>query len=467
MGRLFGTDGIRGRANADLSAELALDVGRAVARAASTGVLGQGTSARPRVVVGRDTRPSGPLLEAALVAGLASAGADVLLAGVVPTAAVAFLVAGDGADAGVVLSASHNPAADNGIKVFGPGGWKPSEIREEALEQLIGQPAALPAGVDVGSVRWIPDARERYLSHLEQSVTADLRGLKVVVDCAHGAACGLAPEILRRLGVEVAEIHGEPDGAMINDGCGATHPEVVAAAAAESGSIGLTHDGDADRVLAGDESGAVVDGDAILAILASRLRRRGRLTHDMVAVTVMANQALRAWSAREGISLVETPVGDRHVLDAMRTKGIVCGGEQSGHILRLDLATTGDGILTALGLLEAVAEEGGRLEGVVPFRPFPQVLLNVRTSARDGLGSAVGVLDAVRAVEARLGDQGRVLVRASGTEPLVRVMVEAATEADARSGAEAIAAMVHRDLNGHDEPAAAQPAGPASAGKGA
>jgi phosphoglucosamine mutase len=440
MGRHFGTDGIRGVADVDLTAELAVAVGRAVGVACSDGTLG--SSRHPRVVVGRDTRPSGPMLEAAVVAGLCSGGADVALAGVIPTPGVAFLVGDLGADAGVVISASHNPAADNGIKVFGTAGWKLDPATEDVLESLIDR--AAPRGAP-GRFEALDDGLDRYVAHLVDSVAEDLKGMRVVVDCARGAAFEAAPLALRRAGLDVTAIHASPDGRRINEGCGATVPDVVAAAA--KGAIGLALDGDADRVLASDEDGRIVDGDAIIAMLATDARRHGQLPGDAIAVTVMANQSLRTWASARGVTLVETPVGDRHVLAAMREGGLVLGGEQSGHVIRLQHATTGDGILTALGLLDAVAATGGRLADAVPFRPLPQSLLNVAVRGRDGLKGATAVWDEVGRAEWELGAAGRVLVRASGTEPLVRVMVEAPSQHDADEIARRIAAVVARELS--------------------
>lgn len=448
MGTLFGTDGIRGTVNAGLSAELVVDVGRAVAAACRRGAFGAGSRARPAVVVGRDTRPSGDMLEGALVAGLASAGADTLRAGVVPTAAVAYLVAELGAEAGVVLSASHNPAADNGVKVFGPGGWKLPEATEDVLESLCSDPGELPPADGIGRCYELTDASERYIDHLTSGVATGLGGLRVVTDCAHGAAGAVAPETFRRVGAEVLPLHATLDGERINAGCGATHPEVVARAAAREGIIGLTFDGDADRVLASDETGRIVDGDALIAMLARHLRSEGLLPGDGIVSTVMANQALRKWCRGEGIRLVESRVGDRYVLQALREQDLVLGGEQSGHVIRLDRATTGDGILTALGVLEIVASSGGRLTDLVPFRSLPQVLVNVSTPLRDQWDRAPAAREAVAEAERLLGEDGRVLVRPSGTEPVVRVMVEATSEGRARELAESIAAAFHREMNG-------------------
>lgn len=441
MPKRFGTDGIRGAVNEDLTAELALEVGRAIGLACREGVFGTGAVTRPRIVVGRDTRPSGDMLEGALVAGACSSRADVLRAGVIPTPGVAFLTADLGADAGVVLSASHNPAADNGIKVFGPGGWKLGEVVEGALESLIGKPAA---GPDVGRVVELLDAEQRYIAHLADGFADRLRGIRVVVDCAYGAAYRVAPRALARAGAQVVPVHATADGERINAGCGATHPDVVAQIARQHGAIGLTHDGDADRVLAADEDGNVVDGDAIIAMLGDRLRVQGRLAGDAIVVTVMANQALRTWCRDRRIDLVETAVGDRYVLEAMRERSLVLGGEQSGHVIRLDLATTGDGVLTALGLLEAVVAAGGRLADVVPFRPLPQVLLNVRVDGGTRFELTEGVRAAVARAERELDGSGRILVRPSGTEPVIRVMVEATTREEASQIAERIASIVRR-----------------------
>jgi phosphoglucosamine mutase len=445
MGRLFGTDGIRGVANVDLSAELALDVGRAVAVACREGAFGQGPRVRPRVVIGQDTRPSGPFLSSGLVAGLCSAGADVLPAGVIPTPGVAYLTRTLDADAGIVLSASHNPPADNGIKLFGPGGWKLSQAVEDVVESLMGKPQDLPTGDQVGRVVSGEARIDDYIAHLVASGST-LQGLRVALDCGHGAAHRVAPEVLRRLGAEPLTLHATGDGERINDGCGATHPEVVAEVARREGIVGLTFDGDADRVLACDEEGNIVDGDGLIALLAQSMRDSGTLAGDAIVTTVMANQALRMWCKAEGIRLVESPVGDRYVLEALREQDLVLGGEQSGHIIRLDRATTGDGVLTGVGLLQIVAHRG-RLADLVPFRPLPQVLVNVETSARTGWRSSPTVEQAIEHANGQLGEEGRVLVRPSGTEPLVRVMVEASTADQARQVASQIADAVRRSLD--------------------
>jgi phosphoglucosamine mutase len=439
MPQLFGTDGIRGNADDDLTPELVRDIARAVAVWATEG------ASPPRIVVGRDTRTSGPRLERSFVEGACAAGADVLLGGVLPTAAVAYLMTLLDCDVGIVISASHNPPQDNGIKVFGPGGWKLSSGAEETIEAMIGSvgDAATP-----GLASELPEAREAYIAHLDAVASHDLRGLRAVIDCANGAASTVAEEAFARLGVDVAALNTSLDGSTINDGCGALHPELIAAEAKARGAIGLTFDGDADRVLLADENGRLVDGDAILAVLAHELKAEGALRNHAIVTTVMANQALRRWCERESIKLVETPVGDRHVLEALRDRDLVLGGEQSGHIIRLDRATTGDGILAAIGVLDAVAASGKALADLVPFEPFPQVLVNVRTAQRDRIASNEAVLGAIAEAERELGGDGRVLVRASGTEPLVRVMVEAADAAVAEELANRIASVISSELVG-------------------
>ena len=439
MPKLFGTDGIRGNAETLLTDALVRDVGRAIAVWACEG------AERPRIVIGRDTRTSGPRVEAAFVEGATSAGADVLRGGVLPTAAVAYLMTLLDCDVGIVVSASHNPPQDNGIKVFGPGGWKLSMGAEETIESMIG---AVDDSAERGSATELAEARDAYIAHVDSIATHDLRGLRVVLDCANGAAAQVAPEAFERLGCDVIALNTEVDGARINHVCGALHPDVVVRAAKEQDAIGVTFDGDADRVVLADERGRLVDGDAILAVLARELRSEGRLRNDAIAATVMANQALRRWCESENIKLVETPVGDRHVLEAMRDRDLVLGGEQSGHVIRLDRATTGDGILAAIGVLDAVAASGRPLADLVPFDPFPQVIVNVRTSRREDATSDPSVLSAIADAERRLGSNGRVLVRPSGTEELVRVMVEASDEAVAAEAADDLAAVVCTALDG-------------------
>lgn len=439
MPRLFGTDGIRGNAETVLTGGLVQDVARAIAVWATEG------SSRPRIVVGRDTRASGSRVEAAFVGGATAAGADVLLGGVLPTAAVAYLMTLLDCDVGIVISASHNPPQDNGIKVFGPGGWKLSRGAEEAIESLVG---AVDDSSERGTVTELPDARDAYIAHVDSIATHGLGHLRVVLDCANGAAAPVAPGAFERLGCDVTVLNADVDGMHINDRCGALHPEVVARAAKEQGAIGVTFDGDADRVVLADETGRLIDGDGILAVLAHELKAEGRLRNDAIATTVMANQALRRWCEGEGIKLVETPVGDRHVLEAMRDRDLVLGGEQSGHVIRLDVATTGDGILAAIGVLDAVAASGRLLADLVPFQPFPQVLINVETKRRDDALSDESVLAAIAEAEQKLGNDGRVLVRPSGTEELVRVMAEASNEEMAARVAERLAGAVRTALEG-------------------
>ncbi len=436
MGRLFGTDGVRGLANADLTPELAT----ALAAAAARVVGGQG---RPVAVVGRDTRASGEMLEAAVVAGLASAGADVWRAGVLPTPAVAHLTAELGADLGVMLSASHNPMPDNGVKFFAAGGHKLADADEDAVEDALGASWDRPVGPGVGRVRDLGDAAARYLAHLSAAVPARLDGLRGVVDCAPGAASVVAPAAYRAAGAQVSVLGAQPDGLNINAGVGSTSPEaLVAAVRASRADVGIAHDGDADRCLAVDAEGRLVDGDAILAICALALREAGRLAGDAVVTTVMTNLGFRRAMDREGIRVVQTAVGDRHVLAALHREGIVLGGEQSGHLVFLDRATTGDGLLTALHLLARMAATGAPLaELAAVMRRLPQVLVNVAVADRSA-AQAPEAAAAVAAAEGELGRAGRVLVRASGTEPLVRIMVEAPSEEQARALAAAIAAVV-------------------------
>jgi phosphoglucosamine mutase len=447
MGRLFGTDGVRGLANSDLTAELALDL--AVAAAHVLGDAGEFEGHRPVAVVGSDGRASGEFLTAAVVAGLASAGVDVLDAGVLPTPGVAFLTESLGVDLGVMLSASHNPMPDNGIKFFARGGVKLEDAVEDAVEARMNEPWQRPTGRAVGRISALDGATERYVEHLVGTAPHDLAGLKVVLDCANGASFAAAPATLRRAGAEVIAIAAEPDGWNINDGCGSTHLELLSAAVLEHGAdVGIAHDGDADRCLAVDAAGEVVDGDQILAVLALALDARGELAANTVVSTVMANLGFRIAMEREGLTLVETAVGDRYVLEAMKEGGFVIGGEQSGHVIMLKHATTGDGLLTALQLLARVAETGqplAELAGVM--QRLPQVLVNVQGVDKSRIASSAELASAVRAAEAELGSTGRVLLRPSGTEPLVRVMVEAQAAEQARTVADRLAEVVRTSLS--------------------
>jgi phosphoglucosamine mutase len=441
---IFGTDGVRGRANVELTPELALALGRAVVT-----LLHDEGERRPSIVVGRDPRWSGEMLESALVAGITSAGGDAVSVGVLPTPGVAFLTARSSAAAGAMLSASHNPVGDNGIKFFGPDGFKLDDDEEARLEALIDvADGRRPTGVRIGRRLTDPAAVARYIEHLTTVAATDLGGMRVVVDGANGAAWNVAPQVYRQLGAEVIAVHCSPDGANINEDCGSTHPDVVRAAVLEhSADLGVSHDGDADRLIAATHEGAEVDGDAILAILARQMHLDGVLNEGTVVTTVMANLGFRRAMAGLGVAVLETPVGDRYVLEAMRAGGLNLGGEQSGHIIDLDHATTGDGILTAARLMGIVRSTGTPLAELTRvMERAPQVLVNVRGVDRAGLEGAAAVWDEVRAVEAELGDEGRVLLRASGTEPVVRVMVEATDEAAATASAERIVAVVEREL---------------------
>ena len=442
MAQLFGTDGIRGVANTELTPELAVGLGRALVR-----TLREEGVARPLIAVGRDPRPSGEMLEAALVAGVTSAGGDVVPLGILPTPGVAYLTPHLSADSGVMISASHNPVADNGIKVFGRDGYKLTDAEEERVEELMQRTYEdRPTGLHIGRLRARPDALGAYVDHLVRSCGADLAGMKVVVDCANGAAAAVAPMVLRRLGCDVVAINTRLDGDHINDGCGSTYPDVVAAAVREhKAEAGLSHDGDADRLIAADADGRVVDGDQILAVLADGLHRERGI--GTVVTTVMTNLGFRQAMAARGIDVVETKVGDRYVLEAMREGGHVLGGEQSGHVILAEHATTGDGVLTAVQLLCAMRASGqslAELAGIM--RRLPQVLVNVRGVDRDRLDDAKELWAAVDRESLELAEVGRILVRASGTEPLVRVMVEADTQERAQAVANRLAEIVRATL---------------------
>jgi phosphoglucosamine mutase len=434
MGRLFGTDGVRGVAGRDLTARLAMDLAVAAA-----GVLsGADESRRPVAVVGRDPRTSGEFLEAAVVAGLASSGVDVRRLGVIPTPAVAYLTDVMDADFGVMLSASHNPAPDNGIKFFARGGLKLPDEAEDEIERRLaaGSGGGVPE-LGFGRVTDASAERERYLDHL-------LASLPDSAGTAHGAAYEIAPRMLRRAGAEVTAIGTEPDGDNINSGCGSTSLDALKAAVVAHGAdVGIAHDGDADRCLAVDSEGQVIDGDQIIAVLAFAFKDAGALADDTVVVTVMSNLGLKLALRDAGISVVETPVGDRHLVAAMREGKFVLGGEQSGHIILLDHATTGDGLLTSLHLLATAADRGQPLSELAKVMTrYPQVLISIPGVDRSLVASSPELADAVRAAEAELGDSGRVLVRPSGTEALVRVMVEAADPGQAQQQADALAAVV-------------------------
>lgn len=441
MGRLFGTDGIRGVANETLTPELALEVGRAAAR---TLTPGGGT-----FVIGRDTRLSGPMLEGALVAGLCASGAQVVRGGILPTAAVAYLVRALGADAGVVLSASHNPIEDNGIKFFDREGFKLPDAVEERIEGALGAEGPRPTGRAVGRVQELVDAEERYLRHLVAHALP-ARGLRIVVDCAFGAAYRVAPALWDLLGADVIALHDEPDGERINVECGSTHPEVLQEAVrAHRADLGVAHDGDADRVIAVDERGSVVDGDLMLVVCARHLARLGILDPPVVVATLMTNLGVERALQRDGIRVERAPVGDRYVLERMLQIGAVLGGEQSGHVIFRHLATTGDGLLTAIQLLNAMLRSGRRLSDLVAdVARYPQVLLNVRVPNPRAAVEDDAVRDAVRAASQRLGSEGRILVRPSGTEPVVRVMVEHEDGALAQEISHQIADLIRHRFEG-------------------
>ncbi|MCX5170950.1 phosphoglucosamine mutase [Streptomyces antibioticus] len=451
MGRLFGTDGVRGVANADLTAEMAL--GLSVAAAHVLAEAGTFEGHRPVAVVGRDPRASGEFLEAAVVAGLASAGVDVLTVGVLPTPAVAHLTGVLGADLGVMLSASHNAMPDNGIKFFARGGHKLADELEDRIESVYeehrrGEPWERPTGSGVGRVRAYDEGFDRYVAHLIDVLPNRLDGLKIVLDEAHGAAARVSPEAFERAGAQVVTIGAEPDGLNINDGCGSTHLEKLTAAVVEHGAdLGIAHDGDADRCLAVDHLGEEIDGDQILSVLALAMRERGVLRSDTVVATVMSNLGFKLAMEREGIQLVQTAVGDRYVLEEMKEHGYALGGEQSGHVIILDHATTGDGTLTGLLLAARVAQTKRPLRELAGIMErLPQVLVNVPDVDRTRVGDSTELADAVADAERELGETGRVLLRPSGTEPLVRVMVEAADIDQARAVAGRLADVVKSAL---------------------
>ncbi|MCX5204800.1 phosphoglucosamine mutase [Streptomyces sp. NBC_00237] len=451
MGRLFGTDGVRGEANADLTAELAL--GLSVAAAHVLAEAGTFAGHRPTAVVGRDPRASGEFLEAAVVAGLASAGVDVLRVGVLPTPAVAYLTGALGADLGVMLSASHNAMPDNGIKFFARGGHKLADELEVRIENLYeqhrsGEAWDRPTGAGVGRVTDYDEGFDKYIAHLMGVLPNRLDGLKVVLDEAHGAASRVSPEAFARAGAEIVTIGAEPDGLNINDGYGSTHMERLQAAVVEHGAdLGVAHDGDADRCLAVDGKGNEVDGDQILAVLALAMREAGQLRKNTVVGTVMSNLGFKLAMEGEGIEVVQTGVGDRYVLESMKEHGYALGGEQSGHVIVLDHATTGDGTLTGLMLAARVAATGRSLADLAGvMNRLPQILINVPDVDKSRVATSPELSAAVAAAESELGSTGRVLLRPSGTEPLVRVMVEAADIDQAKAVAGRLADVVKSAL---------------------
>lgn len=447
MGRLFGTDGVRGLAGVDITADLALRLAHAAAL-----VLGRdarGESRRATAVVARDPRVSGEFITAAVAAGLAAAGVDVLDAGVIPTPAAAYLVADTGADFGVMVSASHNPAPDNGIKFFAEGGRKLPDSVEDAIEAAMSKPAVAVTGHEVGRIRRFADAEDRYLVHLLGTLEGvSLSGLHVVLDCAHGAASGISPDVFSDAGAKVTVIGNDPNGMNINDGVGSTHVEKLAEKVLETGAdLGIAHDGDADRCLAIDAAGNFIDGDRIMAILALSMSARGKLEQNTLVATVMSNLGLKLAMADNGIDVVETGVGDRYVLEAINEFGYSLGGEQSGHVIMSEFATTGDGILTGLHIAAEMVRSGKTLAELAScMKVYPQVLVNVRGVDRSRTNSDDVVQAAVRQAEEVLAGNGRVLLRPSGTEPVVRVMVEAAHETQAQQLADDLAAVVKERL---------------------
>ena len=446
---LFGTDGVRGLANRDLTAELALDLAVAAAHVLSEkGAFAGHVNERPKAIVGQDSRASGEFLEAAVVAGLASAGVDVYRVGVLPTPAIAHLVAESGADLGVMLSASHNAMPDNGIKFFAKGGGKLDDALEAAIEARLKEPWERPTGGDVGRVVLDESAQERYIFHLLSSLSIPLTGLKVVVDCANGAASRVAPKTYTRAGALVTAIHSTPSGLNINENCGSTHMESLIAKVKETGAdVGIAHDGDADRCLAVDHEGNLIDGDYTMAILASAWKNDGRLSQNTVVGTVMSNLGFIKAMDSLGIKVPTTAVGDRYVLEKMIAEDYVLGGEQSGHVIMRNFANTGDGILTALQLMAVMVSSGKSLKelsGVM--KRFPQTLINVEDVKKENLANSKKIADGISKHEQALGTSGRILVRPSGTEALVRVMVEAESNDEAEKIAGEIASLVRSEL---------------------
>lgn len=446
MPRLFGTDGVRGQANAELTAELAMSL--AVGAAHVLGETGAFGDRRPFAVVGRDPRASGEFLEAAVVAGLASAGVDVVRVGVVPTPGLAYLVGESGADLGVMLSASHNPMADNGIKFFARGGTKLDDAVEDAIESRLGEQWQRPVGAAVGRVQDDPGAIESYIAHLVASLGGErgtsLEGLKVVIDCANGAASVTAIAAFEAQGATVVPLHNTPDGSNINENCGSTHMgDLQAAVVAHGADLGIALDGDADRCLAVDSAGNIVDGDQILAILTLHLQAEQKLSSQTVVVTVMSNLGFMLAMAARGVTVVQTKVGDRYVLEAMNANDYSLGGEQSGHVILSEFATTGDGVLTGLHLAAQVARSGKSLADLASVMTrLPQVLVNVPNVDKARADTDPVLRAEVAVVESELGETGRVLLRPSGTEPLVRVMVEAETHEMAERQARRLADVV-------------------------
>ncbi len=440
MPKLFGTDGIRGVANRDLTPDLALALGRAAGL-----VLAPGGK---EVVIGRDTRLSGPMLEGALVAGLCSAGVSVRTAGVIPTPGVAFLTIDERARAGAVISASHNPVPDNGIKFFSDMGFKIPADAEDEIESMMANPPELPKGTEVGRSEPLQNPGDRYVDHLLGALEHSLSGVRVVLDCAFGAAWHVGPRAFREAGAQVIAMNAEADGTRINVDCGSTNLAALAQRVRQEGAdLGIAFDGDADRALAVDETGAEVDGDRIIAMTAIRMHETGSLPKNLVVSTVMANLGFRRALAERGIEVVTAQVGDKYVVEAMQERGAALGGEQSGHVIFGEHSTTGDGVLVGLKVAEMVRTSDRPLSEMADvFETYPQVLINVAVANKHLLDDARDLWDKVTEVESSLGAEGRVLLRASGTEPLVRVMVEASEQKVATASAEALAEVVRKEL---------------------
>ena len=451
MPRLFGTDGVRGLANSELTVDMAMALAQGAAVVLGKGRVADGRRAsgrRPMAVVGRDPRVSGEFLGSAVAAGLASSGVDVFDAGVIPTPGLAFLVGDFGADIGVMISASHNPAPDNGIKFFAQGGTKLPDEVEDRIEAAMSAPKLCPTGGDVGRIRRFADAEDRYIVHLLSTLPNRLAGVHVVLDCAHGAAAGVSPQVFTDAGAKVTVIGADPDGMNINDGVGSTHLDNLAAAVLEHGAdVGIAHDGDADRCLAVDAAGNVVDGDQIMAILAVAMANRNALANRTLVATVMSNLGLRRAMAEHDITMIETKVGDRYVLESLNELHLSLGGEQSGHVIMTRFATTGDGILTGLHLVAEMARTGRTLAELASIMTvFPQTLVNVRGVDHHALAGDDVIAAAVEAATLQLGNTGRVLLRPSGTEPMVRVMVEAEHQSTADALASDLAGVVRERL---------------------
>lgn len=449
MGRLFGTDGVRGIANKELDSALAFNLGRIGAY-----VLTEETRHKPRIAVGKDTRVSGDMLEAALIAGICSMGAEAVVLGVLPTPAVAYLTRHMGLDAGVVISASHNPFEYNGIKFFDHKGYKLPDKLEDRIESLLLNPERVisnPTGAEIGKKIEIDNAVHGYVDFLKKTIDVDLRGLKIAVDCANGASYIAAPSVLADLGAEIAVINNKPDGKNINVKCGSTHPEDLQKLVPESGAhVGLAFDGDADRLIAVDNRGQIVNGDHMLAIFAKYFKEKGILKNDTIVGTVMSNMGLDIAMKRERCNLVKTKVGDRYVLEEMIAKDYSIGGEQSGHIIFLDHNTTGDGLLTALQLLSVVKETGKKLSDLAAIMTeLPQVLVNakVKNENKDRYMEDKAIAEMIASLESKLKDKGRVLIRPSGTEPFVRVMLEGENETELKEYAKNLAKLIEEKMN--------------------